>query len=83
MEETFGYLIAGAIGGFVVHIFYYVKQYFTEKEIPKSMNILIYENSYRNLKTKLIFYAPLNGLDCLEPPEWICKKDATYKFVIG
>ena len=80
----YNYLIAGFVVGVLVsRIIYKIDQHFTKKEIPKPTNILIYEKDYRNLKTKLIFYAPLDGPSYLEPPEWICKKDATYKFIIG
>ena len=79
----YNYIIAGFVGGLIGRIIYKIDKYFTEKETPKPTNILIYEKDYRSLKTTLIFYAPLNGPEYLEPPEWVCKKDATYKFVIG
>ena len=84
MEETFSYLIAGFVGALVSRIIYKIDKHFTKKEAPKSMSLCIYAKDYETRKTTLIFHQPLyNSVDYVEPPEWVCKKDTTYKFIIG
>lgn len=84
-------LLASFVGGAVVQLFNELEKFFKKKkeatkESPKSMSIFIYKKDYEAKKFGLIFQSPLHssiGLDYLEPPEWICKKDTTYKFIIG
>ena len=79
----YNYLIAGFIGGLIGRVIYKIDKYFTKKEIIKSIHMYIYEKDYETKKTKLIYYQPLyNSVSYVEPPEWVCKKDATYKVII-
>ena len=80
----YNYILAGFVGAAVGRIIYKINKYFTKEEPPKELSLLIYEKDYEIGKTTLIFYKPLHSRAAyIEPPEWICKKDITYKFVIG